>query len=194
MIKGVVFDCFGVLCHGSLDYLVSITLSERRQELKDLSRSSDYGYISMSDYLEQAGRLIGCSGKEVEAITRAKRIRNEDVIGHVRKIHITYKTAMLSNIGRGVIDGLFPAEELTELFDAVVLSNEVGMVKPDADIYELVASKLGLQPEECVMIDDIPANVSGAEAVGMRGILCSSTQQLITDLTTLLEKNRAGVA
>jgi putative hydrolase of the HAD superfamily len=102
---------------------------------------------------------------------------------------------MLSNVGRGVIDGLFSSLELDALFDVVILSSEVGMVKPNADIYELIAHRLGLTPEECLMIDDSPTNVAGAQAAGMQGIVCSSPIQCVTDVQALLtEKNYARTA
>src|ERR1700685_3774527 len=74
------------------------------------------------------------------------------------------KTAMLSN-SWGV--GAYPADLLAELFDAVVISAEAGMRKPEERIFRHAASLLGLDPAECVFIDDIEANVQAAEALGM---------------------------
>ena len=60
---------------------------------------------------------------------------------------------------------------LTELFDAVVISAEVGLHKPQPEIYLLASKRLGLEPEQCVFIDDLRENCAGAEAVGMTAIL-----------------------
>ena len=60
---------------------------------------------------------------------------------------------------------------LAELFDAVVISAEVGMRKPEERIFRHAAGLLGLNPAQCVFIDDIEADVEAAEALGMTGVL-----------------------
>ena len=77
------------------------------------------------------------------------------------------RTALLSNSwgGTGYPRDLFP-----EMFDVVVISSEVGMRKPEEKIFRHAAALLGLEPEECVFIDDIEANVLAAEAVGLVGV------------------------
>jgi HAD superfamily hydrolase (TIGR01509 family) len=51
-----------------------------------------------------------------------------------------------------------------------VISGEVGMHKPERQIYELTVEKLGVEPSECVFIDDLRENCEGAEAIGMTAI------------------------
>lgn len=188
MTKGIIFDCFGVLVHGSLNHLRSLAPPEHLEELNNLSHNSDYGYVSQTEYLQGVGDLIGHSADEVLAIIRAQYVRNERMIALVASLHGEYKTALLSNVGRGVIDQLFASTELETLFDAVILSSEVGMVKPNADIYQLAASRLNLLPENCVMIDDLSANVAGAVDVGMQGVLCRNVTQCIADVHSLLKE------
>jgi FMN phosphatase YigB (HAD superfamily) len=67
----------------------------------------------------------------------------------------------------------------------------VGITKPQPEIYELTAARLGVEPEECVMIDDLPNNVAGAQLAGMKGLVFSSRRQLEKDLKVLLEKYNA---
>lgn len=77
------------------------------------------------------------------------------------------KTALVSNTWGGVA---FDPDTLS-LFDAVVLSAREGLRKPGPRIYLVAAERLGIDPRRCVFVDDIPANVQGAEAVGMTGLL-----------------------
>jgi putative hydrolase of the HAD superfamily len=56
---------------------------------------------------------------------------------------------------------------LDEQFDAVVISSDVGIRKPDPAIYLLAADKLGVTPTLCVFVDDIPSNLGPAREVGM---------------------------
>lgn len=57
-----------------------------------------------------------------------------------------------------------------ELFDVVLVSTELGMRKPDPEVYREAARRLRLDPSDCVFVDDIGENVEAARAVGMRGI------------------------
>lgn len=87
-----------------------------------------------------------------------------DVVRRARGAGIA--TALLSNSwGMDYADEEWPA-----LFDATVISGEVGMRKPDPEIYLLTAERLGLPPSACVMVDDLPPNVRGAAAAGMVGV------------------------
>lgn len=73
-------------------------------------------------------------------------------------------------------------------FDALVMSHEVGHVKPSVEFYQACASAAGRPIGECIFIDDLPENVAGARAAGMDGILYRETSELVSEL-----KNR-GVA
>jgi epoxide hydrolase-like predicted phosphatase len=65
----------------------------------------------------------------------------------------------------------YDRELLEELFDAWVISSEVGLRKPDPAIYELAAERLGLPPAACVLVDDLPGNLKPARALGMATVL-----------------------
>lgn len=70
--------------------------------------------------------------------------------------------------------------------DDVVLSGDVGMIKPDAEIYLLAARRLGLQPSECVFVDDLDVNIRGAVSVGMVGVHHRDPSTAIEELMILL--------
>jgi putative hydrolase of the HAD superfamily len=91
-------------------------------------------------------------------------------------------TALLSNSWGA---GGYPREDFPGLFDAVVISGEVGMRKPEARIFHHTAELLGAAPGECVFVDDLEANVKAAVDVGMTGVHHTdpiSTQQRLTEL------------
>jgi len=62
---------------------------------------------------------------------------------------------------------IYPRELLASHFDVLVISAEVGMRKPDPAIYELACERIGLPPERCAFVDDLPRNVEVAREVGM---------------------------
>ena len=72
--------------------------------------------------------------------------------------------------------------ETLGLFDALVMSHEVGHVKPSAEFYQACARAAGRPIGECLFIDDLPENVAGANAAGMVGILYQDTPSLVAEL------------
>jgi putative hydrolase of the HAD superfamily len=120
-----------------------------------------------------AGRLVRFDGQPVVSeglLTRmfaasTMEVAMRELLRAIRKAGV--RTALLSNSwgGTGYPRDLFP-----EMFDVVVISSEVGMRKPEEEIFRHTAALLGLEPAECVFIDDIQANVLAAEAVGLVGV------------------------
>ena len=92
-------------------------------------------------------------------------------------------TGLISNSwGRGLYD----MSRSTELFEAIVISGDVGMHKPEPAIYMLGAERLGLRPEDCVFVDDLRENCQGAEEVGMTAILHRGADATLPELERLL--------
>ena len=81
-----------------------------------------------------------------------------------------YKLYVLSNMSREFIDFLrrFP---VYGLFDGEVVSCEEGVVKPEPEIYRRLLGRYGLDPAQTLFIDDRPANIAAAAALGIRGQL-----------------------
>ena len=120
--------------------------------------------------VDDVGVLSGVRDDEAAAM--------EDLVRTARARGI--RTALLSNAGgcgRPEWDGLF---------DAVVLSGIAGVRKPDREAYELVAARLGVAPERCVLVDDLASNVRGAVAAGMTGVHHTSAATTAQELAVLL--------
>jgi glucose-1-phosphatase len=79
--------------------------------------------------------------------------------------------AIMSNTNAAHV--LWLDEHLPELreFDLVMMSNEVGLTKPDPAVFELALELLDILPEQAIFIDDIAANVDAARTLGMAGIV-----------------------
>lgn len=78
------------------------------------------------------------------------------------------------------------------LVDDVILSGDVGMAKPDAEIYLLAASRLGVEPEDFVFVDDLEINVRAAVAVGMVGVHHVGSESTIEELSILFDLGDGG--
>jgi epoxide hydrolase-like predicted phosphatase len=143
---------------------------------------------------ELAKHLVSTTGEPVQPEGLLGRMfsgfqRAEDMLGVVRRIRTAgYKTALLSNSW-----GMdYPREGWAELFDVTVISGEVGMRKPEPEIYRLCAEQLGLPPERCVFVDDLSPNVRGAVAVGMVGVLHRTYDETVVELEALFDVELSG--
>ena len=79
----------------------------------------------------------------------------------------------------------YPRDGWDEMFDVVVISGEVGMRKPEPEIFEHTLRLLGLRPEECVFVDDLPHNVAAAAALGIVGVRHRSYAETLAELEAL---------
>jgi putative hydrolase of the HAD superfamily len=108
---------------------------------------------------------------------------DEAMLDLFRRLHADgVPTGLLSNSwGSDYPRHMFPG-----MFDAVVISAEVGMRKPERRIFLHAAELLGLEPRECIFIDDIEANITAAEDVGLRGVLHTGAGPTAQRLSELL--------
>jgi HAD superfamily hydrolase (TIGR01509 family) len=79
----------------------------------------------------------------------------------------------------------YPREGWDEMFDAIVISGEVGMRKPEPEIFEHVLRLLGVDAGQTVFVDDLEHNVHAAEALGLVGVHHTSYDRTVADLEQL---------
>ena len=191
MIKALIFDCFGVLYWDDLNRIYNLVSPDKFQDLNDIIHACDHGYITREDFLNQVGALAGISVEAVVAVIHDKQRRNEPMIDRVRELKKHYKIGLLTNMGPGTIEDVFSETERAELFDSVVISSEVGMIKPSRDIFELANERMGIPSADTIFIDDRPVNTDGAEIVGMKTILFTTNKQFEIELTSLTKGDSA---
>ena len=107
----------------------------------------------------------------------------------VRGLRPRYRTAILSNAWLGAREAIANKFGLRDGVDAIVISAEEGIAKPDARIYGLTAARLGVLPEQAIFVDDMPVNVQAAQALGMRGVQFKNTAQAIADIKMYLNQS-----
>jgi putative hydrolase of the HAD superfamily len=147
------------------------------------------GECSAAEFEEMlAARLITTTGGKVIAdglLTRMLSAGQPDpamyqVIRDLRQRGI--RTALLSNSWG---NGGYPRHDFPGLFDAVVISGEVGMRKPEPRIFLHTAGLLDMDPAHCVFVDDLEANVTAAVGCGMTGVHHTVPADTISRLTEL---------
>ena len=181
-IHGLIFDYGGVLWDMRWDITRTIELEHGLRERalvetlygSDTWRQLEIGIGDRDAWLDEAHRdLERVAGRELPRLHSDWRDRQHLIapnIDLIRRLHPTYKTAVLSNADNTLITRLRDAHGIFDLFDEIVVSADVGMAKPEPKIYVLAAQRLGLPPAECVFIDDLEGNVDAARAAGMHAI------------------------
>ncbi len=181
-----VFESFRAFCvREGLDPDTVKRHFRERGEALDLLRKLERGELTEDEFSPLFGAVIGVENTDdlvnrlfagmgpdeamIEAVKRAKR-------GGI-------KTGLISNSwGRGRYD----REAFPEMFDGVVISGEVGLHKPDPEIFLMGAERIGVPVEECVFVDDLRENCDGAAAVGMTPILHRGADTTLPELERLL--------
>lgn len=189
MIKAVIFDCFGVLAEDGWlpfkrTYIGSNTVLA--QQVADLGKQNEFGIISNEDYFRATAELIGVEQQLLKDAV-GRRVPNTELFEYIATLKPAYKIGLLSNANYDVTAKLFAPSQAV-CFDASVLSYESHLVKPDPRMYELIAARLGVEPDECVFIDDQDRYAEASEDVGMVGIVYASPAELIQRLSQILER------
>ena len=148
-------------------------------------RQVETGKLSEDEFAARLGARLGVENTD-RLIDRlfAEMKPDQPMVAAVRRARAEgIRTGLLSNsMGAGRYD----RDAFPELFDAVVISGEVGLHKPQREIFELAAERLGLPPVECVFVDDLRENCEGAEAVGMTAVLHRGAERTLPELERLL--------
>ena len=150
------------------------------------------------EFWENISEILGCSiSKDITKIVREaqRETYRKDFVFFTEMLEFNkklrargIKTAILSNIL------IFQAEVIREKegykdFDAVILSYEEGLIKPeDLDFYHLAPKRLGVKPEECIFIDDKEENLPPAQSIGIKTVLFKDPQQAIKDVLEIIDK------
>lgn len=91
-------------------------------------------------------------------------------------------TAILSNMCDTVLTSIKREFSWIDRFDVLVWSCELGVVKPNPELYRHALNQLGVRPEEMLFIDDLRSNIEAARTLGIQAIQFSSVEQLRQDL------------
>lgn len=190
-IKAIIFDCFGVLV-ASAEVTLYKAFPQYSKELLILDEQANIGLLSKEQFIDAVSKTIGVSPAELikhHYCNVEDRDRNDSALDWAHKIKLSgkYKLGLLSNVGRDWLNIFLRDMDKIGLFDESILSFEVSITKPNPKIFEMMAEKLGVKPDECVMIDDRPENIAGAKTTGMQGIIFVSTRQAKSELAKILE-------
>ena len=108
------------------------------------------------------------------------------LVEYIRSLRGEFHTGLISNAWSGLRE-FITKEKLIDLFDTVVISAEIGVIKPSAKIYEVALDQAKVDASEAVFVDDMPINIEACEKVGMKGILFNGPEKSLSRLNQLLK-------
>lgn len=188
MIKAIFFDCFGVLATDIwLAFCDSLPAGADLQRASDLNKAFDRGMISHQEFIEGVEEATGQRPPDIEQLSAGELGKNTALLAYISELKQQYKISMISNISSDWITEELLTKEDQALFDDMVFSHKVGLTKPDPRIFELACERLGVRPEEAVMIDDRAGYVSAAIDTGLAGILYTNLADFKLELSRLLD-------
>jgi HAD superfamily hydrolase (TIGR01509 family) len=189
MIRAIIFDFFGVLVGEGFDATYRSAGGDPikdKQFIQKLLDSSNRGRISSEEFRAKICHQLGITIDQYkEAMARAET-PNLELFDYIKTLRPNYKTAILSNVSKGGLERRIKREKLEEYFDVLVVSGDLGYVKPEAEAYEFTAKQLGVAPEQCIFVDDRIGYVEGAAALGMKAIKYINFKQMKSEIEKIL--------
>ena len=198
-VEAVVFDFGGVLVR-----------TEDKQPRTDLAASLDMTYdelsalhfdsqsaiqamkgeITANAHWNAVQKSLGLSDVELERVRTefwAGDVLDLDLVNFLRDLRGKYAVILLSNAWDDLRQMIVDEFQIENVFDRLVISAEIGLVKPDLEIFQWLISQLGIEPSAAVFVDDFLHNVEGAQAAGMQAIHFRSPDQALEELRTRLD-------
>jgi epoxide hydrolase-like predicted phosphatase len=181
-----VFESFRAFCEAEgLDpEAVKRLFRQDPRALQELRRL-EVGELTEQAFADRFAPLLGIRETEGLVDRLFAGMRPDDaMIGAVRRAREQgVRTGLVSNSWGA---GRYDRDSFPELFDGVVISGEVGLHKPQPEIFRLGAERIGVPPEQCVFVDDLRENCAGAESVGMTAVLHRGADSTLPRLADLL--------
>ena len=111
---------------------------------------------------------------------------DRELVEFIRSLRGKFHVGLISNAWSGMRAHL-KKEKLLDLFETVVISAEVGVMKPEARIYSIALEQAGVKAEEAVFVDDVQVNIDACQQIGMKGVLFKDPQKAEDELKKLLK-------
>lgn len=157
----------------------------------------DAGFFTLAEMYAKiwADAGLTISSTDLNRIAEVDRsswlYRNERTLAWMRELKAAgYRIGILTNMSPEFAP-LFRRHfaDFIELGDALVISGEVGLYKPQREIYELLRMRICLPASELVFVDDVEANVRGSEAAGWRAIRFVTNEQVERDFRQMVNRD-----
>lgn len=164
---------------------------ERAVHNADSWRAAQHGALPLADYWADVAAKLGIPPADAAGPLAADFYSGDEmdpaVVGLIRGLRAGgVAVALLSNDAAGLLRPRLARLGIADLFAPLVISSEIGVMKPDPAAYRAVLEQVGRPATETVFIDDMPANVAGASALGIHAVHYRDGMDLAAALYPLL--------
>jgi epoxide hydrolase-like predicted phosphatase len=196
-IRAVFFDLGGVILRTEFQAPRQRLAEKLGMEYDDLDRivfnsesglRASMGEISSDDHWTAVIRRLKRPASELSLIRDeffAGDIVDRTLVEYVRSLRGKYRTGLISNAWSDLRDFIV-REKFDDAFDEMIISAEVGAIKPEPKIFQIALEKFGVSPQEAIFVDDVYANIEGCEKVGIQGIHFKSAESAMQQLKQIL--------
>lgn len=197
-IKAIILDLEGVIMitkENDLSMMIAKKLDAPYEKVYEIFYGEmndriDLGEITQGEFNAYVVDALQISKDKITLLDQAI---NEDLfidtvfMEKIAGLRGRYKIGLLSNYSddlRGMIEHKW---KISGAFDEIIISCEVGLLKPDPAIFNLMLDRLGTRAEEAVFVDDRMRNIEGAKKVGMQTVFYETREQALGELERILE-------
>lgn len=152
------------------------------------SQQASIGAISAEQHWDEVLRLLHLPADQKDIVRNeffGGDLLDVNLVDFIRSLRPGVKTGLISNAWLDLRDYI-TSQHFEDAFDEMIISAEVGVMKPDAGIYQMALAGVGVSPAEAVFVDDTARNVEGAKEVGMHGILFKQPEEVIEEIKQIL--------
>jgi HAD superfamily hydrolase (TIGR01509 family) len=196
-VRAVFFDFGGVLARTEYQSPRQHLAERLNMEYEDLvrlvfdsetGRRASLGTATSEEHWAAVVKKLNRPASELEAIRGeffGGDVLDRGLIEFIRSLRGRVKTGLISNAWDD-LRGYLLRERIDEAFDALIISAEVGAVKPEAKIYQIALKQAQVGANEAVFVDDFTENIEGCTKVGMKGILFKDPDTVIEQINALI--------
>jgi putative hydrolase of the HAD superfamily len=197
-IKAIFFDFGGVILRTEYQAPRQQLAERFNMEYEDIDKAvfgspsaqrASIGEITEDTHWKEIGKRFKLSPADLKAFEAdffAGDVIDRDFVEYIDSLRPKYHVGLISNAWSGLREYI-TKEKILPAFDSITISSEVGAVKPDARIFQVALDQAGVKAEEAVFVDDFQVNIDACEAIGMKGVLFKSPQDVLKQLYQVLK-------
>ncbi len=196
-LKAVFFDLGGVLVRTEFQAPRQHLAERLGLEYEDIirivfdsetSRQASLGQITEAEHWAAVARRLHLADSEAQKLQDeffAGDVTDRNLVDFLRGLRDTHKVGLISNAWSGLRPWII-SRKFDDAFDLMVISAEIGLMKPDPRIFQYALEQLDLAASEAVFVDDVPENVEAARSLGMQAVHFTGPHQAIGEVKQLL--------
>ncbi len=155
----------------------------------EMGRKAALGQASVEEVWESVRQELDLSLDEREQLARdfwQGDDLDEELVAFIRGLRARFQTGLISNAWLELRELLEGHWHIDDAFDDLVISAEVGLVKPDPAIYKLALERLNVEADQAVFVDDFTQNIAAAADVGMHAVHFTDPKQSVMNVNQLI--------